>query len=81
VITPDATIMHLGGASGASPASKTMQVARARTTLMRRHWGRVWRPLAGPLMWLWGAMRRAGAGDGVKWREVWEGRMTWLAGY
>jgi GT2 family glycosyltransferase len=81
VITPEAVIVHLGGASGTSPASKTMQVARARITLMRRHWAPGWRPFARPLMWLWGAVRRIGAGDGAKWRAVWGGRTQWLSGY
>jgi GT2 family glycosyltransferase len=80
-ITPEATIVHLGGASGTSPATKTIQVARARATLMRRHWGRPWRPLAGPMMWLWGAVRRAAAGDAARWRVVWAERDKWLNGY
>jgi GT2 family glycosyltransferase len=81
VITPEATIIHLGGASSAGSASRTMQVARARATLMRRHWPPGLRALAAPLMWLWGALRRVGAGDRAKWREVWAGRDVWLAGY
>jgi GT2 family glycosyltransferase len=81
LIAPEATIMHLGGASSVSSASRTMQVARARTTLMRRHWRPALRALAAPTMWLWGALRRLGAGDRAKWRAVWAGRDDWLAGY
>lgn len=89
IVTPEATIVHLGGASGVSPASKAMQVARARVTLMLRHWGPA-RPLAKPLMWLWAATRRAGsaasalvggAASAEKWRSVWRDRASWIGGY
>jgi GT2 family glycosyltransferase len=92
VVTPEATIVHLVGASTSVPARKTVLLAKARRTLMDRHWSAPWRPLARPLMWLWAASRRAGtgllAGLGLgkpdsreKWAVVWAARADWLAGY
>jgi GT2 family glycosyltransferase len=89
-ITPDATIMHLVGASMASPAGKTVQVAKARSTLIRRHWAPALRPLGIGLLWFWAATRRAAstvlpgarfAATREKWATVWAARRDWLAGY
>ena len=92
IITPDATIMHLIGASEAVPARKTIMLAKARRTLMARHWSALWRPLARPLLWLWvawrasaasliGLIRRKRSPAQEKWATVWASRDDWLAGY
>jgi GT2 family glycosyltransferase len=90
VITPDATIMHLVGASSGARADKTVMVAKARSTLMARHWPAAWRPVGPALLWLWAATRRAvsAALPGRRfaparrfWATVWAQRADWLGGY
>jgi GT2 family glycosyltransferase len=90
VITPEATIMHLIGASAGARVDKTVMVAKARATLMARHWPVAWRPTGRALLWLWAALRRAasvalpgrrfGAARAL-WAGVWAQRRDWLAGY
>ena len=91
VVTPAATIVHLGGASRASPASKRIQVARARASIVALHWPPAWRPWGRAMLWLWAANRYAaaaalarlgqGAGQRALWAEVWGSRRDWLAGW
>lgn len=93
MITPDAQIMHLVGASSGKLAHKLLMVAQARTTLIRDHWP-VWQvPFGLAMMWLWAALRlvasrtlsltgRPRARDvAAKWQIVWAARATWLVGY
>ena len=56
MITPEAEIMHLVGASSGRVADKVMMVAKSRTTLIRDHWPGAC-AVRGCLMWLWGALR------------------------
>ena len=93
MITPDAQIMHIVGASTGQIARKTIMVARARTTLIRDHWPKGLAPLGVALMWIWGGnrliaarlMRLAGFDAGQsqydKWTRIWAERHLWLAGY
>lgn len=93
VVTPEATIVHLGGASRATPASKRIQVARARASIVALHWPPAWRPWGRAMLWLWAANRyaaaaalarlgpRQGAGRRALWAEVWRRRRDWLAGW
>jgi len=88
MITPDAQIMHLVGASATHRVSKMVQVTKAKATLIRDHWSRRTIPLGIGLLWLWGAMRRGASAlvPGRKtrreaWREMWSKRREWLAGY
>lgn len=93
MITPDAQIMHLVGASTAGMARKTVMVNKARMTLIEDHWPRWQVPVGRGLMWLWGALRRVASAllAGIapqrhgplaeKWREVWQHRGDWLTGY
>jgi len=93
MITPEAQIMHLVGASSARVARKVVMVAKARATLMRDHWPAWQRPAARGLMWLWGALRITGAHALAlsgkprhrealeKWQDIWSRRRDWLAGY
>jgi GT2 family glycosyltransferase len=96
IITPDAVIMHIGGASSATraeKASKTALVAKARLTLTRDHWPAFWRPWAVAMMWLWAANRRLASAVAARlrggewrqrceaWRQIWSMRRDWLAGY
>lgn len=90
MITPDAEIMHIVGASSGKVARKVMMVAKARTTLIRDHWPAALVPLGLFLMWLWAALRYGasrplgwlGKREGAaKWATIWAARRDWLAGY
>ena len=93
MITPDAQIMHLVGASSAKVSDKVMMVAKARTSLIRDHWPPALVPLGVALMWLWGGLRVTAAramaltgrarfaGTAEKWRRIWSHRGSWLKGY
>lgn len=94
-ITPQATIIHIGGASESSNADKLVKVLRGKVTLMRVHWG----PAAqkfGAAMFLWLAFVRYAASavmnpqvqpngradaDMSRWATVWRRRREWLAGW
>ena len=93
IITPDAEIVHLVGASAPKRAGKLKLVAKARATLVRRHFSPITRQLGLLLIWCWGAARRFGLGvlahlsgkrwgeSAAMWAEVWADRRDWLAGY
>jgi len=87
-ITPEATIVHVVGASSGSSAAKMAMVLKARATIMRTHWSR--RARAFGLACLVGGvgLRAAGArlagvrGRGAgQWPGVWDARRDWLGGY
>ena len=61
IVTPAATIMHLGGASHATAVAKRIQVARSRASMVELHWPPVWRPWGRAMLWLWVANRYAGS--------------------
>ncbi|MEM9969493.1 MAG: glycosyltransferase family 2 protein [Pseudomonadota bacterium] len=92
-ITPEATIIHYGGASETVQADKMVRIMRAKMELIKRHFspqtrglGRwlfaMW-PLSRALMWRLIALTgRAGAGDKARtWREIWQRRGEWRDGY
>lgn len=91
MITPDAQIMHLVGASSTKVSDKVIKVARAKASLIRDHWPPALQPLGLALLTAWSLVRRVGTGvlalSGArtaqrdKWREVWNRRHEWLAGY
>ncbi len=93
-ITPDATIVHLGGASEATRAGKMVKLLAAKATLINRHFTRPQRPLALALLALWPFSRwiahaalamvtgranhREAAGQ---WHAIWSRREEWQRGY
>lgn len=92
-ITPDATIIHYGGASDTVRADKMVRLMAAKTELVKRHFspptrwlGRralaLW-PLSRGLVWKALAMTgRRGAGEKAKnWMEIWQRRREWKDGY
>jgi hypothetical protein len=93
MITPEAEIMHLVGASTGKTGDKLMMLAKSRVTLIRDHWPRALVPLGLAMMWFWGAVRvvssrllalsgRARHGKTAeKWRSIWARRGEWLEGY
>lgn len=91
MITPDAQIMHLVGASMALREDKLVKVLRSKSTLIRDHWRPALAPLGIALLWLWAAARRASSmvravvsqdkGRSAQWKAVWQQRHDWLRGY
>jgi GT2 family glycosyltransferase len=87
MITPDATIMHIVGASTKRHADKVCTVMQAKATLLRRHWSKALVPLGLALLWLWAAMRGLGGlvhpvpAERDRLRQIWRSRATWLAGF
>lgn len=87
MMTPQATIMHLVGASTPKRADKLCTVLRAKSTVIREHWHPLLAPIGVGLLWLWGLTRRIGgqlSGDPEKrdrFRQVWASRRMWLAGF
>lgn len=87
MITPDARIMHLVGASTRNRAEKINAVTRAKVTLIRDHWPRGLVAIGVAQMWLWGAMRGLGSlvarspQERARLRRIWAGRHEWLAGF
>lgn len=92
-VTPEATIVHHGGASEAVRADKMVRLMRAKTELVARHFAPGTRRIGKLLFALWPLSRalawraialtgRAGATDNAAiWREVWNRRTEWRTGY
>jgi GT2 family glycosyltransferase len=93
-VTPRATIIHHGGASEVTRASKIVKVLAAKATLIRRHFPDWLVPLGLLLNALWplsrmtaftalqrltGLARHAQAAE--QWRSVWRCRRDWWRGY
>ena len=90
LITPDATVVHVVGASASGSGSKMTQILRARATLMREHWSPPKRAFGLALLNTGVALRAAGAaalarrgrrGSAQQWREAWRRRDEWRRGY
>jgi GT2 family glycosyltransferase len=91
--TPEATIVHYGGASSAKRADKEALVLKARVTLARRHLPPWQQPLGVALLTLWPLTRslggilaarlgRRGAAEvAAHWCAVWAARETWRDGF
>lgn len=91
MITPDARIMHLVGASSSKREDKVLRLLKSKATLIRDHWtsGRARLGLA--MLWLWIAIRFVAtslkgvlsgkAGQENSWRNIWRLRNDWLKGY
>ena len=78
MITPDAVVTHVMGASSTS-ADKVVMLLRARVRLMRKHWGPK-RTQVGTFLLTVGCGLRAVAGDSnVGWRDAWRRRHEWKA--
>ena len=89
IITPDATIVHYGGASEKVRADKMIRLFRAKEQLIQRHWP----PGAGRLgkaLLRFSVLSRVGACTFLKcissrrfgtklesWREIWQRRKEW----
>lgn len=84
MVTPDAEIVHIGGASSHSRAEKIVQQMRGKASIVRDHWPEWKRGIGLGLLWLWAALRRLSAvrpGAASPWPAVWAQRSDWLRGY
>lgn len=91
-VTPEATIIHYGGASQAVRADKMVRLMRAKMELIKRHFP-AWQRGPGLAMFrLWPLSRLAattaagtvlgrGAAAREVWREVWARRAEWQTGF
>ncbi|MEZ5923207.1 MAG: glycosyltransferase family 2 protein [Hyphomicrobiaceae bacterium] len=93
-VTPEATIIHHGGASEVTRAEKAIKVLKAKSTLIRRHFSTPLVPIALALNAAWPVTRAAAfwlAGRCLgrpsltdrarQWSAVWARRDEWLSGY
>ncbi|WP_390583508.1 glycosyltransferase family 2 protein [Erythrobacter sp. MTPC3] len=91
MITPDAQIMHLLGASTKVRSDKQIKLMRAKMTLIKDHWHPAAVPFGQVMMWAWIANRRLASqllfwiagrkAERDEWKRVWDNRHQWLAGY
>lgn len=91
MITPDARIMHLVGASSSKREDKVLRLLKSKVTIIRDHWTAGRARLGIALLWLWIANRRFGAWVKARvlrddrqeesWRNIWRLRHDWLKGY
>jgi N-acetylglucosaminyl-diphospho-decaprenol L-rhamnosyltransferase len=94
MISPEATIVHLGGASERTRAAKMQKLLTAKCTLIRRHWRPRLQPLGLMLMACWPLSRwlalstscwikpsPARTEAAATWHEIWASRASWLVGY
>lgn len=91
MITPDAQIMHLVGASTPQLAPKLIQLSKAKATLIRDHWTPASRSVGLALLVLWSfnhslkskIMRlvKGKSLDNDAWAVLWANRREWLKGY
>lgn len=88
MITPDATIVHLGGASEKVRGDKMVRLFTAHARLMRRHWSApaAWAGVWSLRMWAltraaaWRALawlRPGGKASAEAWSSVWRRRGEW----
>jgi len=94
LLTPEATIIHFGGASERARAAKMVKLIAAKMTLIKRHWNALLRPLGRLLLAAWPLTRALGFKLAARltgkphlteaagiWREVWLRRSEWWNGY
>ena len=93
-ITPDATIIHYGGASERTRSGKMIRLLAAKTSLISRHWPEPLATVGRALLAAWPLSRAiattlAGSLPGRSatretaqvWREIWARRAEWRHGY
>lgn len=94
MVTPAATIVHLGGASETVRTAKMVRLLSAKASLISRHWHPLLSPVGQGLLALWplsravaltcasAVTRSKGHRDAAKtWAEIWAQRAQWRSGY
>lgn len=81
-ITPEATIVHYGGATETNNARKAKRLLAAKALLIRKHFPAAARPLALIFLASKPFLKRliSSGKERSNWREVWAVRTQWLAG-
>ena len=93
MITPEATIVHYGGASERARASKMVKLLAAKMALISRHFAPALAPMGRTLLALWPLTRwiacalnaaitgsRHASDTAAEWREIWLRRREWRHG-
>lgn len=92
MVTPQATILHYGGASERTRADKMVRLLAAKALLIRRHWhpaaveiglmlNAAW-PMSRTIATAIAATLTPGDKSSAQaWREIWARRSEWLRGY
>ena len=93
-VTPEATIVHYGGASDVVPVDKRVKVFKGRVTLINRHFGWPARTIGQVLHLIVPLTRWCGYGmaaalarnvewqkNAAYWEAVWKRRREWVGGY
>jgi len=94
MITPAATIIHLGGASETARTAKMTKLLSAKASLIAHHWHPFLRWPGQRLLALWpwtrwiarsilGSLTRSPSrlAAAATWHEIWSLRKTWMFGY
>ncbi len=94
MVTPEATIVHYGGASEKTRKNKFVKLLSAQATLIDRHWPAPLREVGQQLLTLWPlsrwialsvAARFSSTSDyksaAETWRDIWHARDAWRFGY
>lgn len=94
MITPEAAIVHHGGASESARAGKMVKLLAAKASLIDRHWNFMLRDAGLCLLASWPlsrwlaysvAARLSGLAHHAEaartWREIWDRRIEWRFGY
>ena len=84
MITPEATITHVVGASSSNKAAKAERVLQSKVTLVRKHWKGPKRRFGLLLLTAGAGARALGSrllGRGATWVEVWAARDRWQRGF
>jgi N-acetylglucosaminyl-diphospho-decaprenol L-rhamnosyltransferase len=83
-ITPEATIVHLVGASSPDDTRKEALITKARVTLVRTHWPAWQVPFGLSMFWTWALLKGVAArlrGRPQPHGSLFSMRKDWLAGY
>lgn len=80
-ITPEAVIIHHGGASETVRADKMVRLMRAKMELIKRHFPPGQRGLGLAMFRLWPFTRALIGRGGGSWAEVWQRRAEWQDGF
>lgn len=87
-ISPEACIVHYGGASEKVQSDKMVRLLSAKIELIARHFPSWQRPLARFVLHMWPASRklglailRPGSEKARTWAEIWHRRVDWAQGF
>jgi GT2 family glycosyltransferase len=90
MITPDATIIHYGGASERVKSDKMVRLLKAKAELINTHWSSWQKPVGRLLLQSWVLTRIIAltfrqlireSDDLKSWKDVWSRRRDWVRGY